>query len=353
MLSDTILDKYLDNYQGKFADLIVICERFLRIAILKDNKTSSNYLSIVLDAVHNTDHKNKDEIEAIEKLCIAVSMYFNSNYVYALSLSEKAMYTLRNSELKNFYNVLAITSGLAYRGLGKLDKAVQLFLNSYQLNEVSENLFEYNIVCSYQLAEIHLSIKDLYQAEKFYQLTLELSKKSNTTLTHFRANVGIANLYLHKDEYDLCKKHLDIAYTLEGIGNGALGRVLCDYGLFYYKTKDYNKAIKYLKESLSIRLEYSLIDAASTNYMNLTKIYLALNQYDEALQNIEKAYEICMEHRSETKIMQCYYLLAQTHKRIENFSKAVQYFDLYINLYQSNHKKQLENIYFIKNSNIN
>lgn len=352
MLPDITIDKYLEEYSGNYIDLIQICERYLLIAILKDNKTSSYYLTKVLEAVHGSNNKNKEEIEAIEKLCISVSLYFNSNYVYALSLSEKAMYTLKDSELKSFYNVLTIISGLSYRGLGRLDKAVQLFLNSYKLNEISENLFEYNIVCTYQLAEIHLSIRDLYQAEKFYKTTLELSKKSDTTLTHFRANIGIASLFLHKKDLKSCKKHLDIAYSIKNIGNGALARVLCDYGLYYYKCKNYENAIKYFEDSLTIRQNHSLIDASSTNYINLAKIYLALENYDEALNNISKAYQICSEYKSEIKLMEVYYLLAQIHKQIGNWEEAVKYFDLHINLYQIDHKKQLENIYFIKHNSV-
>jgi AraC-like DNA-binding protein/lipopolysaccharide biosynthesis regulator YciM len=195
--------------------------------------------------------------------------------------------------------------------------------------------------------KITVSIAEGYRQRQEYNkglnLLYELLNKPNITLLD-KANAcnRIAALYnegpAFSSKYDSVIKYsyqcIEIAeengFTTElAASQNELGFV---YGTIS-NYKNYSKAIELLNNALENFHSLELHQNAVNVSINLSQIYLELNDFDKALQVIDTAIAFCSEDDNKNLFYRVYYLKAAIFEKRGNYEKAYEYLSksLYLN----------------------
>lgn len=139
-------------------------------------------------------------------------------------------------------------------------------------------------------------------------------------------------LYYHKKIFDY-KKQIDtlqIGFTYNNIGNTLL------------KQKKFKEALPWLKTALKIsdKLETGELSEfyfyeKATNYTNLARVYLELNQFFEAQKQCNLAQPYVEKSKSIEKLRDFYEIQYLVHKKSNNFEKALEFKDKFYQIKDS------------------
>lgn len=353
MTQDLTIDEYFSKYKGDINQLSNLCERFVTISTSGDQILIDFYLKKIQDACKKCiTEEELSIVEGLENLSLALAYFYKTKFLDAIEVSLKSIALLKHSPFQGLYNISLIIYGSINRSLGRLDIAVEYLIKGSNNDEFSEELKEYHFFCYYQLAEINLYIKDIITASEYYNIAIKIATKENDSRSLFRANIGLAGLYLYKKQLDLSYKHLQIAYNLKELSNSSISRLYCDYGIYYYEKEDYLTSLKWLTKSLIIRVENQFEDASSTSLINLGKTYFALGKNKKALSTLNKALIICKKNQSRNKLLNCYFLLAKIYQEKKMWKKSSISYSFYNEINTELRNEQLQNIYDLKNNRI-
>lgn len=294
-----------------------------------------------------------EEVKAIRLLCEGLAFYYRANFQEALEPSNAALAILENTKFEDLYGLGHFIIGAANRSTGDLDTSVKHLLIGAETINLHGILGIYNCYCYYQMAEINVHIKDFITAKAYYNKVIDKAREVKSSTFLFRAYNGMANLYLSINDFEKCKDFFDLSLTIRGLSNGEMGRAYCDFGIYYHENEQYEKAIEFLQKSYDVRITSDLHDAASTSLLNLGKTYLANNNPDSALKSLKKAHQICLDYQSKSKLLMCYKLMAETYDKLGEWKNSTESYKLYNKLFDEVTSKQLQNIYTLKNDEIN
>lgn len=264
---------------------------------------------------------------------------------------EKALDILKDSGQVDILGMTRLLYGANQRSLGIFDQAVKHLLYSVSVMSSGDFLL-YRALGHYQLAEINMYIKDYVAAKFHYDKNIEIAKQSEHLEGLFRGYIGMANFYLQQNDLEHCKIYLDVANSLGNLTPAQEGRLLCDLGIYYYYKKEFSSAEKYLIQSCDLRKKMNLNNAHATSLIHLSKTYIAQGRWQEALAGLNTAFDICQKAEAKSKLMDCHSLLAETHQFLNNWEISVKHYQAYIVIKNELTEEQLQNIYSLKNEQI-
>ncbi|NQY08813.1 MAG: SpoIIE family protein phosphatase [Flavobacteriales bacterium] len=350
-IKDSIIDELLIESKNNVSYLVPLLARFAGVCATSNQNQIKHYTGLISQVclIWETEHP---EVEGIRMLNEGMANYYLARFKAVIEPCRKALCILENSTYTDLYGVGLMVYGAAHRSLGELDTAVEYLLKGTENISLASELAIYHCYCFYQLAEINVHIKDFETAEKNYNRAIEISEDLNLTSGLFRAYNGIANLYLATKDLEKCKQYLDLSLSISNLSSAEKGRSYCDLGIYYFEKGDCQNSETTLRKSYQLRIDSSLRDAASTSLLNLAKTQLASGQVNEALVSLEEALEICLEFQSKSKMLLCYHLLAKTYDKLGEWEKSTIAFKEYDELQNELTTKQLQNIYKLKNEQI-
>jgi len=349
---DAILDKLLEQSKGDFDSLAPLLARFADVAA----QSKFDLLTTYAEPIQNVCIAWEEEYvesKGVRLLCKALANYYFTKFHEVNEPCEAALQILKSSSLIDLYGLANMVYGANHRSLGELDVAVEHLMTGGELINQTGDLAIYKSYCFYQLAEINVYIKDYEAAEKNYNKTVAIAETLDNKTGLFRAYNGISNLFLAQNKLTDCKKYLELSLSINGLSGSQKSRSYCDLGIYYHTKEEYTKAKIELEKSYRLRIEGSLRDAASTSLIHLSKTLIELDENSEALEYLEEALAIAIEFQSKSKMQQCYHLLANLYKKEKKWQKSAELFAKYDELQIEQNTKQLQNIYKLKNEQIN
>ena len=203
----------------------------------------------------------------------------------------------RNFSLKS--KRLDLSEGLANKHFGLYDKAKQKF------REVLEKDCE-NQTAMYNLAACELVIGN---EDEGYELLLKIIEKNPK---HAEALYNIGIYHFKHDDYD---KAIDYFQKVVEISPNAVKNIYYDLGNCYAAKCDFDKAIKFYNKNI----EYNPEDLKA--YVNLTSIYLEIEDYKNAQRSIRAAYKLSKDD------LFINYTYAIVFAKLKLYNEAIEKFD--------------------------
>ena len=189
--------------------------------------------------------------------------------------------------------------GEAYMGQGEYTKALREF-------KKAEELFSKDHLLQEDLGLAYLAKGSPDQAIEHLKLSLKIKPDYSPALN----NLGTA--YMEKEDWQAAidcflKVKEDMLYMTPHYP-------LTNLGFAYYKLKEYDKAVSYLKEAIELNSKFPKA------YHNLGLVYIATGDYDKAIASLERAAELA------PKEAPIYFDLGTAYKLNRDYGKAYQSF---------------------------
>lgn len=172
-------------------------------------------------------------------------------------------------------------------------KALALYttsLNYYQKKNNKERIS----VTLLNIANIYLGYNRIHPSDKYLEKSIQYSNQSLKICHELKDKLrisintcNIAEAHFAKKNHNLALDYFFKAYKmLQEVGNKEYTlETLRSIITIYKETKNYNKALEYLKEHLKIAKSNNYVSAISSNYLLTSEIYSAQKKYKEAYEN--------------------------------------------------------------------
>lgn len=242
--------------------------------------------------------------------------------------------------------------GMANRSIGNIDLAVSSFLKGISLIEKEGEFSVYYAYCFYQLGEIHVSIKEFQTALSYYLEAIAFIELKPQKTALFRSYNGLGGCYLHLNMLEECELFLQKSLSIEGLSPAELGRGKNDLGLLYIEKEQFESAESELKESLKIRLDNGLDDAASTSMIYLAGLYSLVGKINEGIDVALKCQNITDKYQTKWKQVRVIQLLAELYYKNEDFNNSAHFYTLYDKQQSKIRIEQEHRVFKLKNEQI-
>jgi adenylate cyclase len=203
-----------------------------------------------------------------EKADLMAKLSFNHQYnnpKEGLRIAEEAekLNPSIDSVLLNLYNSYAINH---YR-ISNYTKAIDYLHKALNLSQDLEKTATLNG----NLGVIYMELKDFSTSKKHLEMAISLDSELKNQSGLNRDKINLANLYNHLGQYDeAIKLYWEVYEYFYSINNtNAVALILNNLSHCLNKTKQYEKAIKYLLEAKSINITTGNLNDLQRNYYNL------------------------------------------------------------------------------------
>ncbi len=202
-----------------------------------------------------------------------------------------------------------------YRGMSKSNYGIAV-IEQYRGNnkkalEIAKkniDLYKNKIPDSIRLGTTYDFISMIHNAKGNYKLAIVNSLKAVNILELTNKPIRLADAISHlaNSEFSLenFKKTLEYKKKVleiykENNDNYYTTETLNGIGITYYYLKDYDQAIKHLKQGLALANKLELVDIKRTLLDNLGKVYTATGDYDKAEKHLNEALKNAEENNQD------------------------------------------------------
>lgn len=170
-------------------------------------------------------------------------------------------------------------------------------------------------------------------AMRYYNRALEWARAQSDTAWEVKALLSIANLQANTSAYDASMANFFAAAELsDAIGAVKLRSAAYNgLGINYYYTGDFDKAQKYVAQSVAMLRDAGHLDEYAIALSNLSGLYTMMGKTDEALMMLREAERLLREQGALSVLKNVYNILGSTHRlHTQRFDSAAYYYTLYV-----------------------
>lgn len=179
-----------------------------------------------------------------------------------------------------------------YEKLGDYTKSLDYYNHALKIFKSDNNLIKDKEYLSYIYGCKATTFQNLNQADSLYANIILANKIYEKPLAIAR----IARYHLlYKNNFDSCKFYLKKADSLIYTGKfikADKDLILRIHGLSSFKSKDYNKAISYYKESIDLSKKFNKSSDCIITIMMLYDVYVAIGNKEEQLKLLKEYTEL-------------------------------------------------------------
>jgi tetratricopeptide (TPR) repeat protein len=243
---------------------------------------------------------------------------------------------------------------IVYRRTNKAELALETYLKAIEIYE-SINFekgiasIQFNIGCIYH------DFTDYKKAEEYYLVALSLLEKLDYGSRLARVNMNLGVLYLEQEQFEKALVFLNKADILnEEYGTPKQkATILLNLGQVAFHKNNYTKALAYYKESEDVRLKMDDVWGLPKSYKWLAQCLIEMKRFGEAIVNLKKGEEICLEYDLDDDLLDLYRIKTELFEKINDPIKALFYYKkttfLQDSLNLGSRTKRLAELEFIHN----
>lgn len=266
----------------------------------------------------------------------ASSLFNQSNYNTALDVLEDcAQQTTLGLQYELKINYLM---SVCQYFLGLYTSSISLILKNLETEELAKDDSAYVRHMRF-LGEVYRAADNLEPALKYLQDALKLSEEIQDTLsiTYCLNRIGV--IYYKRSEHWLAENFLKDSYKLSMENNfeSLISMNLNDLGELYFATQEYEKSIGLLEDALKISKS---AENRINTLNNIARLNWKLEKYDAAIKNSEEALVLADEIGLLTFKVDATKIIADSYRGKREFSKATDYYNVYIAYADSLFKKE-------------
>ncbi len=219
--------------------------------------------------------------------------------------------------------------GLLYDGMGNYPKALEKFFESLKIKEELKDSL--GLAMGYgNIAIVYDNIKEFDKAFLYYKKGNAINKKLGNKNGYTRIYHDMAINLKERGKIDSSLLVFEECMNLfeeEGIDRTQL---YMNIGVIYSLKGEFGKAESYLKNAIqgSIKNENKTDQAAA--YGHLGKLYYDLNDYNQALLNSHKGFDVANEIGAYRQVLDNANWLYLVYKKQGNNAKALYYYEAFI-----------------------
>ncbi|MCU0437415.1 MAG: tetratricopeptide repeat protein [Raineya sp.] len=269
----------------------------------------------------------KDDTTKAETMALMALGYMNYKPDSALVLAQQA---LKMSEKLSFKRGIArslIYEGIYFNNKGDYDKALESLTKGLKISQ--------DIKFTKGLADANLSIGFVYQrlskneqALSYYREALPMYEKlkDKVNIGRTQNNIGIIAKRLKK--YDEAMKaysqSLEVKRQIGDIRSTA--STLNNMGEIFQIQGDTLKAFEYFKESLGISQKFKNDQVSAITLINLSEMSFAQKKYQNALNYAQEAQNIAIRNKFRAEEVEAGYLISESYIALKDYDKALENF---------------------------
>lgn len=230
------------------------------------------------------DDSLKDQLATLYSNKAIAYLYqgLNSQALTTIMKSLKIAESIKDSAaLSNDFNII----GIIHLNMKAYENARTYWLKGLEINALANNE-ESNIASYGNLGNVEAELKKYDSALYYFDKSLALSEKYGDTHFKLFSLMNIGDVYIRMGNYpkalEFTLKSVELAEKTDGERNNA--KLYLNLGLIYTGLKDYTLAHKNFDKSLAIEKEIKNADEYRQIYEGLSKLYAAENNFSKALE---------------------------------------------------------------------
>jgi len=284
---------------------------------------------------HVTDSLKKrlESAEKSEQINIYIElsrMHLSTSLVAALNFAEEALQLSEEINDKKGRADALNRKGNVYFLFAEYEKSLGFYLESLDLREELGD--REGIAGSYSnIALIYSEFGDNQKAIEYtlksYQTFLEIGDKQKMGI----CLNNLAYLHLEIEQYpaalDYGLKTLELYYEL-GDSTG-ISDALNNLGDIYKETGKYDEALSCHLQSLELNMELDNSFNIANSKFNIAQLYFEIGDYGNGFRYLSEGLPLAVKLQSNDLIMDMYSLMAHYYSIKNDYTKALEYHDLY------------------------
>jgi class 3 adenylate cyclase/Tfp pilus assembly protein PilF len=244
-----------------------------------------------IDSVKGVIAKMKEDSNKVNSILFLAKQYFSEDPNLAIQYSREG---LELTEKINYPRGKALSFkqiGIGFYMQSNYVEAIENWNKALaEYKKMKDKAGEANILSN--LGAIYFNQADDIKALDNYLIALKIAEEINDSLRLATVLNNIGSVYKNKDEtYEKALEYYHRALLIsDAIKNeDAIGMANSNIGFIYFEMKQYEKALKYLEQSL---IAFQESENIVYSYITIGKVYTKKEEYDKAIDNLDLALNI-------------------------------------------------------------
>jgi len=246
----------------------------------------------------------------------------------SLGLSDFEKAENKNQEALSYFQGVGYRRGIASctASLGDVSLGLSQLVKAETQYEEALSLYKSighkrgETYCTKRLGDVYLQLFDLEKAQEKYESALRLSQHVEDRVSEAYCIQGLGDIYLQRSELDKVSEQYKKAQDMFRKIGDRRGEAKCtkNLGKLFSELGDIENAISHMKKAANIYRDIRLVVNQAGCFNSIAKIYHSQKRYDDALAAYQQAIEICPEGKY------WYHKRAHTYIAMEQYDLALQ-----------------------------
>ncbi len=266
-----------------------------------------------------------ERLKGIVLATIGVTKYENGIAGFGISELHEALEISKKFNIKGRIAANYNNLGNAYENLGKFDSAIFYTTKAIALKlELGDKRSAARTMGN--LALVYEGIGNVEKGIEYLEKALDILGTDGRSSRGVLHNLGL--MLMKKGEYEKAKSYFlkSIVGLAEEGNESRFSAIYGNLGLTYFNQERYDSALFFTKKSFDLKKQIGQRVQLNHPAITLARIYLALNNFEEARKYGQIALQVTRENPSLDRQTEALSMLAKVENKAGNFEQAVKYY---------------------------
>lgn len=263
-------------------------------------------------------------LEAESQNLVGIVYDVTAKYDSALMVYDKIIKLSDKCGLEVMKGQVYNNIGLIYWNTGELDKAIDYYTRSLKIFEEHEKKKGVSSTLS-NIGLLYTEKNEYEESERYHQRALEIRREIKDWYGVSVSYVNLANIYMARDQLDSAKSFLLTSVKIKDTLNDRRGLAINynNLGIIAFNQDKNDSAIAYLRKGIQIRRELGEKNLEASDHYSLGYFYMDWKEYDKAYLQLDTAMMLAQESQSKSLVGKIYKRYARIDTLVGDYQSAV------------------------------